>query len=488
MRKAFRPAFVLTLLFATPSIAPASDTEPVASLIGAWMGEAEHNGQPARLAIEFFEHEEAGLVARLALPDLHAWEVALRRVTDEGDQVHIGEWALVRQKDGTLTGHMPDFFVPIYQIPAVFRRVEALEKTERAPIEAPLPESAWTRDLGSEVWAGLTARPGGLFVGTDDGRLLALEPSTGEIRWEFTTEGPIRAQPTVDGDRVLVHSDDGHLYALDSATGSELWRAPTSAVERLGRGAEGSRYNDYSSSAVVAGGSVFVGAFDGSVVALDAQTGNERWRSRAGDTVAGTPAVADGRVFFGSFDHHVYALDAETGQEVWRFDTGQPVTTSPLAHDGLVVIGSRSYDLFALDAVTGNPRWKYYYWFSWVDSSAAERDGVAYIGSSDAGQLNAIDLATGRLLWVFDAQGVAWPRPAVTEAAVFAGTFGTTGYWADHRAAFYAVDRLTGKPIWRLPQERPADATIWGFASAPAVQGPLVFAADLSGRVHAFRP
>lgn len=487
MRKAFRPAFVLTLLLAAPSIVPASDTEAVPSLIGAWMGEAEHNGQPARLAIEFFEHEEAGLVARLALPDLHAWEVALKRVNHEGDQIRIGDWTLVRQEDGTLGGHMPAFFVPVHQIPVVFRRVEALEKTERAPIEAPLPESVWTRDLGSEVWAGLTARARSLFVGTDDGRLLALEVSTGETSWEFATEGPIRAQPTVDGDRVLVHSDDGHLYALDTGIGAELWRAPTSAVERIAHGAEGSRYNDHSSSAVVAGGSVYVGAFDGSVVALEGETGKELWRFRAGDTVAGTPSVTEGRVFFGSFDNHVYALDAETGQELWRFDAGQPVTTSPLAHDGLVVIGSRSYDLFALDAATGDPQWKYYYWFSWVESSAAERDDVAYIGSSDAGQLNAIDLATGKLRWVFDAQGVAWPRPAVTEAAVFAGTFGTAGYWADHRAAFYAVDRQTGKPIWRLPQERPSEATIWGFAAAPAVHGSLVFAADLSGRVYAFR-
>ncbi|MGI9647454.1 MAG: PQQ-binding-like beta-propeller repeat protein, partial [Acidimicrobiia bacterium] len=348
MSRHLQSVLVAALLLAPPLLAQTKDTEPAPPLLGAWMGTAEYNGQTGRLSIEFFEHDEAGLVARFGIPDLQAWEVAMMRVTDEGGQVKIGPWTIDRQDDGTLSGLLPDFFVPT-EIPVVFRRIAALDKVGLPSIDVPTPEAIWTRDLGNEVWAGLTVDSGRLFVGSDSGQLLALDTSTGETRWEFTTQGDIRARPTVDGDRIYVHSDEGHLYALEKSGGRELWRAKTAPAKRIKHGEENSRYNYFSSAAAVSGDGIYVGGFDGSVIALDAASGEERWRFRAEDTVAGTPAVADGRVFFGSLDGHIYALDARTGKEVWRFDTGQGVTGEPLVRDGLVVVGSRNYNVYALD-------------------------------------------------------------------------------------------------------------------------------------------
>jgi outer membrane protein assembly factor BamB len=450
------------------------------------MGTAEYNGQTGRMSIEFFEHEKAGLVARFGIPDLQAWEVAMMRVAEDGDQVKIGTWTIERQEDGTLAGLLPDFFVPA-EIPVVFRRVQTLDKVGLPSIDVPMPEPVWTRDLGHEVWAGMAVDNGSLFVGSDSGQLLALDASTGETRWEFMTQGDIRARPTVDGDRVYVHSDDGHLYALEVSGGKELWRAETAPTKRIKHGEENSRYNYFSSAAAVSENGIYVGGFDGCVVALDVASGDERWRFKAEDTVAGTPAVTDGRVFFGSFDGHIYAVDATTGDEIWRFDTGQAVTTEPLVRDGLVVIGSRNYNVYALDAATGKPRWKHHLWFSWAESSAAEHDGVVYFGASDSRTVSAVELATGRLVWQFDSLGVSWPQPAITEDRVFAASLGSAGYWADHRAGFFALDRNTGQPIWRLSMERPGESTQWGFAAAPAADDSRVFTADLSGRVYAFR-
>ena len=54
-----------------------------------------------------------------------------------------------------------------------------------------------------------------------------------------------------------------------------------------------------------------VACYDNYVYALDAATGNERWRFETGREVNSSPTVADGTVFVGSFDNRVYALDAE---------------------------------------------------------------------------------------------------------------------------------------------------------------------------------
>ena len=51
-----------------------------------------------------------------------------------------------------------------------------------------------------------------------------IDLATGEQRWHFYTEGPVRFAPTIDGGRVYVASDDGYLYALDLATGELAWK------------------------------------------------------------------------------------------------------------------------------------------------------------------------------------------------------------------------------------------------------------------------
>ena len=50
-------------------------------------------------------------------------------------------------------------------------------------------------------------------------------------------------------------------------------------------------------------------ATDGSVRALDTETGEERWRFGAGGEIRSSPAVADGVVYFGSNDGYLYALE-----------------------------------------------------------------------------------------------------------------------------------------------------------------------------------
>jgi outer membrane protein assembly factor BamB len=151
-----------------------------------------------------------------------------------------------------------------------------------------------------------------------------------------------------------------------------------------------------------------------------------------------------------------------------------------------VIIGSRSYDLLALNAGDGSIAWNYYYWFSWIESTAVVRDGIAYIGASDSQILHAIDAGTGRLVWEFDTAGSAWAEPAVSDDAVFIGAAGVADYMVKHDGGFFAVDRESGRGLWHIPSERPGEEKLWGFTSSPAVGDGMVFAGGLDGTVYAF--
>ena len=125
------------------------------------------------------------------------------------------------------------------------------------------------------------------FGSSADCKVYALDADSGEERWSFMTEAPVRFAPTVWKDRVFAVSDDGMLYCLGSKTGEVLW------TQRGAPGTEMLLGNDRMIS---------------------------RWPARGG------PAVRDGILYFAagiwpSEGIYLYALDAETGRIVWLNDS-----------------------------------------------------------------------------------------------------------------------------------------------------------------------
>jgi outer membrane protein assembly factor BamB len=62
------------------------------------------------------------------------------------------------------------------------------------------------------------------FGSSADDKVYALDTASGEIRWEFYTEGPVRLAPNVANGKVYVGSDDGWVYCLKAEDGTLLWK------------------------------------------------------------------------------------------------------------------------------------------------------------------------------------------------------------------------------------------------------------------------
>lgn len=486
VRQLLPVAIVLVALAAsaTGAQAPASQR----GLGGWWIADAERGGRTGRIALRFDLAADGGRTAAISLPTIDAWDVATLPVRDDGSRVVVGPWGLDRQPDGTLTGSLPDWLVPVYDVPVRFHAVERLERPAPVTFDAPRAEPVWALDLGTPVWAALAYAAGSLYVGGDDGALQRLDAASGRPRWSAPLGGAIRSRPTVVGERVYAFSDDGALHALATADGAEAWSVELTpgGVARVPPGSPGSRYDPYASAVTAAPGALFVGLHQGGVAALDPASGAERWRFEAAGAVTSTPTLAAGRLVFGSFDRNVYAIDAATGELLWKRDTGGAVPSTPLITGGMVVVGSRSYDLLGLDAASGERRWALYNWFSWVESSAVEADGVAYVGTSDAQRVLAIDPRSGALRWEADVGGSVWSAPAVAAELVVVGVVGVPDYIVEHRGALVALDRASGAVRWWVESAR-SEGGLWGYGASPAAGSGLIFAADLGGRVQAFR-
>ena len=137
------------------------------------------------------------------------------------------------------------------------------------------------------------------------------------------------------------------------------------------------------SSPAVANGVVYVGSVepDGSLYAINANTGTLRWRYTTGDDFISSPAVANGVVYVGCDDHNLYALNASTGTLLWNHTMGYYVESSPTVANGVVYVGSNEGNLWALNASTGALLWRYGTGLIFL-SSPAMANGVVYVGST----------------------------------------------------------------------------------------------------------
>ena len=475
---------------ASPAEAPSAAAPPAAAdLAGTWAGTLSHAGESERFALHFEPGEDGTVVLKMSIPAMHADATPLgrARLRVEGNDVVLGPFRFAFDRAaGTLAGTIPDALVPVHPMPIVLRRVERFDLPMRASYPA-APQAAWTFDAGAPLWAGVTLADGVVYAGGDDGTLHAVEAATGKPIWRFRTGGAIRSRPAVKGRDLLFQADDGYLYRLDAKTGAQTLkvRVVESPIVRRPLDDPESRFDHDASEVVEAGGRLFVGTHDGRLLALDPANGARRWEFATEGSVLAAPAVAGGRVFFGSFDHHVYALDAKSGRLLWKMDPGAPVVSTPAVDAGRVIVGSRSYDLFGLDPKKGQVLWNRYFWFSWVESSAAIRGGIAYLGSSDGALLQAFETRGGRPVWRTDVYGWAWGQPAVTAERIYLGSVGIRNYMVEHSGGALAVDRATGRAVWRHPAA-PRDQGTCGFGGSPAAGGGLVFFPGLDGRLYAF--
>jgi polyvinyl alcohol dehydrogenase (cytochrome) len=309
------------------------------------------------------------------------------------------------------------------------------------------------------------------------------------------------------------------------------------------------------SQPALAGHTIFVGSHDGTVFALDQDTGCARWVYHAGSEVrtgmvvapwTAGDAKADPLLYFGDLIGNVYALKARTGAEVWKFKADEhpnvTITAAPALHKGVLYVSVSSLEvaavadphhpcctfrgsLVALDAAKGTEKWRAYTIDRkpaptgknsagleltgpsgapiWNTASIDDKRGQLYVGTGEnysspatgtSDSIIAIDMKTGKKKWVYqatphDAWNTACERADTTNCPKEKGPdfdFGA-GTMLVHASngkdyvvggqksgALHAVDPDTGKLVWKQKVGR--GGVVAGIHFGIAATGDTVFA------------
>jgi len=303
-------------------------------------------------------------------------------------------------------------------------------------------------------------------------QITAANVSRLKVAWALQL-GSLRSQestPLVIGDTLYVTSSHGpkNVFAVDARTGEVKWRYSP----EVPKGIEQYACCDVNNRGVAyAGGKIFVGRLDAHIVALDAKTGKELWKTQiidhtGGSVITSPPMLAKNLVItgYGGGEYGVrgaiVALDQATGQEVWRTYTvpgpGEPGNDS-WKGDSWKFGGGVAWNVGSYD-----PKLNLVYYGT---SNASPWSGaVRGNDSSDIGPYSnlytasvlALDPDTGKIAWHYQfTPHDVWDYDGVNElvfADLPAGSKKTPVIMqANRNGFFYVLDRRNGKLLSAKP-------------------------------------
>lgn len=341
----------------------------------------------------------------------------------------------------------------------------------------------WDRDLGiQEIPASPAVAYGRVYILTLDG-MFALDESSGAALWYNPSVRGL-STPAVFNGALLLGGSDGKVHAVDATTGTERWNTTLIAP---------TVFSGITSSPKVLFDTLYIGTFNetggvGEVAALWATNGTIRWRHAAPGSVSfSTPAVVNGTLFVGVIGRYntttqitydppygLLALDTASGSERWFAPTDGSVAASPIVVGPYVIVPSKDGFVYAWDRADGRLAWRTAAGAG--VSSPAVHEGLIFVAGGSfggRGNITALEATTGVPRWLSSPGGPVQSSVTYADGELFFST-------NEARGTIYAVDAASGHLIWSYTPS-PAQYIL----GSPVVADGLVIAPSDNGHVYA---
>lgn len=345
-------------------------------------------------------------------------------------------------------------------------------RRQLAVLSPPL-DPAWSPPPDTEFVDTPMLAVGLAFCVSREGKLLALDASTGRVAWQLETE-PGWGVCQLSGDRLLSTPRPGVLVALDPRNGKER---------------ESHEIGDLLLGYAAVVGSRVIGPLDdddGTIAAWDLSKHQYAWRTPSGWSA--TMLAADESTVCFSESKACVALDISTGAERWRFDATEAgrhttslegerpgrVVRHPIVAGDNVFVGLSGGFIASLALDSGELEWRTHVGGLAATNYAYTPDGTVLFLGDDA--LVAIDAQSGDIRTRFALSGTSGGTDGPFSPLSVTDRFIWT---VDRRGHLVAIARDTGRIDWRHDLRT-------RVASPPAIGDGRLFVTDLDGRLSVF--
>lgn len=339
--------------------------------------------------------------------------------------------------------------------------------------------------MGNFDWQGSRSIPGSGNLTKKNVTKFGLE-----VKWTATTTGSVVHSVVTSDDRVIAGDMNGYMYAFNISDGTTIWQ--TCLEPATACAFNGFPFAGIIGNPVVKGSTVYVGTLSGSLVAVDIQTGAILWDHTPGvnpvvfgvfplDAVWGGTIAVNNTIIYGLSPADqfgflgtdargaILAVDANTGEEVWRSilipdvafsagSTGAGFWASAPTYSpelGLIFVGTGqdrnpaggvvgSDSIFAIDAKTGEIVWQTQVRTTDTWNISLPFDPLNPV-DTDFGQSPSVFRLNGQIMVAAgDKRGIFWVMNANTGAILNNGGNGLDMFADDNGNPMLPGPGLTG--------------------------------------------
>lgn len=212
-------------------------------------------------------------------------------------------------------------------------------------------------------------------------------------------------------------------------------------------------------------GRIYAAERDGIVKAMDADTGNQIWKTSVIEKahffssseparLSGGVTAAGNHIYIGSENAIVYALNKDDGSIAWKTTVSGEATSRPVVDGGLVLIHTTNGMLQGLSVDDGSIKWTANLDMPLLslrgESAPAIAHGAAIVGG-DNGRVNAVLMDQGQLIWQ---QRVSQPNGAteidrLSDVDSTPIIVGNVVYTLGYNGSLAALDLRSGQILWK---------------------------------------
>lgn len=299
------------------------------------------------------------------------------------------------------------------------------------------------------------------------------------------------AEPQIEGDTLYVSINAGKMAALNASDFSLIWEFPEDDTFGCGEREESDHdLRAIYGTPVIDDGRVYLGAYDGNVYAVDAETGDCIWESHkpvVGEQttdveaqcnrepdgpIIGGVALVEGLLYVGSDDGQLYGIDVETGAVRACVDMGAAVWSTPLLVEERLYVATMDGAVWAVSTVrAGDPEPAKLFETSAALLTDLVRAGDNLLAGGMDEKLFAIDISTGSKSWEFSGGNWFWGRPVLD---------GDTVYATDLDGKVYAINADDGSAAWESNSFTAEEA----IRAGPLLLDGTLVIADRDGNIY----
>ncbi|MGB0937063.1 MAG: outer membrane protein assembly factor BamB [Colwellia sp.] len=257
--------------------------------------------------------------------------------------------------------------------------------------------SFWDASVSAMLAGGPTAGLNKIFIGSESGKVFALDAATGELSWEADIKGEVINAPAVNSGIVVVNTVSGIMQAFNGETGEVIWKVEQDVPALTLRGV---------SKPAIASGGVLIGTGKGSVAVYLLQKGQQGWETEIGEATGSTelervidvdtaPVIFGDKVYAVSSRGNLASIELKSGRIIWKRQYSSYREIS--VHRNDIYITTISGHIYAINRNNGIERWSNLALTNRGVTGPAVVDRYIVVGDFE-GYLHWLDIESGEIV------------------------------------------------------------------------------------------